>query len=220
MTITGLIFDHDGTLVDSESTHYKIWHDIMLEYGVNFTEQEYILEHSGVPTLQNAEILTTTYSINVSAHALCKQKETRTDAYFSKHATTLMPHAQTCIEACLDNGLKLAIATGASTTEIQLSLSKRSFYPHFTGIATRNDVARTKPAPDVYELALQCLNMKAEQCWAIEDSPSGIASAKAAGLTCIAIPNQYSRHQDLSAADYHLEHLGQLLDLLASVESR
>ena len=71
---------------------------------------------------------------------------------------------------------------------------------HFPIVATRDDVANAKPAPDVYLHALQLMQLNADACIAIEDSPTGLRSALAAGLPCIVVRNEYSRGLDFSGA--------------------
>jgi len=63
------------------------------------------------------------------------------------------------------------------------------------------DVARGKPAPDVYRLAAERLGLPPAQCLVLEDAPNGVAAAKAAGMKCVAVPNEMTRSLDLSAAD-------------------
>lgn len=217
MKIKGVIFDHDGTLVDSERFHYRIWSALLASYGINFPERDYIEQHSGVPTYDNAVRLVSDYSLQKSAEELCREKELLTDKHFSRHGTSLMPDVEACLTHCHKLTLKLAIATGASASTIAHSIEKRVFYPLFSAVVTRDDVKHPKPAPDVYALASRKLGLKPDQCLAVEDSPTGIASAKAAGITCIAIPNSYSRHQDLSQADYHVENLSALMPLISKL---
>jgi HAD superfamily hydrolase (TIGR01509 family) len=79
----------------------------------------------------------------------------------------------------------------------------------FDAIVTSDDVAHPKPAPDLYLLACERLGVDPTDALALEDSPSGIAAAKAAGLTCIAVP-QYAE-TDVSAADRVIDSLEELL---------
>jgi len=95
----------------------------------------------------------------------------------------------------------MAVATGADQSDLARSLQAHQLVPYFKTTASRNEVKAGKPAPDVYLLACERLQVEPEKCCAFEDTAAGIAAAKAAGLYCIAIPNAYSARQDLSQAD-------------------
>ncbi len=207
-TLKGVIFDHDGTLVDSERYHYQIWAQLLTHFSVNFSEEEYIEHHSGVPSKENARKIIEDYKLETSPEQLAAEKETRSQAFFSEHETQLVPHAQSCIQFCLDKQLAIGIATGASRALIERSLGHRSFFPLLKAIATGTDVAHNKPAPDTYLLALESMNLAASEVVAIEDSSPGVASAKAAGLYCIAVNTPYG--QDLSQADVILNGLDEV----------
>jgi beta-phosphoglucomutase-like phosphatase (HAD superfamily) len=71
----------------------------------------------------------------------------------------------------------------------------------------RDDVANVKPEPDLYLAVLDCLEVRAAEAIAIEDSPNGVAAAKRAGMRCVAIPNSITARLDLSAADVRLASL-------------
>jgi beta-phosphoglucomutase-like phosphatase (HAD superfamily) len=77
----------------------------------------------------------------------------------------------------------------------------------FDAIAVAEDVERGKPAPDVYLLAARRLGLPPAQCLALEDAPNGVLAAKAAGMRCVAVPNEMTRSLDLSAADARLPSL-------------
>ena len=81
----------------------------------------------------------------------------------------------------------------------------------FATILSGSDVIHTKPAPDIYLLAAERLGVSPTHCLALEDSEAGVRSAKAAGMTVIAVPNFFTAHQDHSAADVVLSSLGDVL---------
>lgn len=214
MALKGVIFDHDGTLVDSEKSHFQVWKDIIGEYGVDFPEQEYILHHAGVPTLGNASLLVETYSLPITPETLSKVKEARIAKVFAREGTSLMPFALESVQRCHHLGLTLAVATGATGEEIALSMTRHFDSELFATTVTRDNVEHSKPAPDTYLLALKQLGLDAEQCIAVEDSPSGVNAALAAKLRVIAIANDYSKHQDLSNATYHCQDLSAATTLI------
>jgi beta-phosphoglucomutase-like phosphatase (HAD superfamily) len=79
--------------------------------------------------------------------------------------------------------------------------------PHIDCVRCRDDVAKAKPDPDVYLAVLACLGVSPDETLAVEDSPNGIAAARAAGIRCVAVPNPLTARLDLSAATALVESL-------------
>lgn len=214
MPIQGVIFDHDGTLVDSERCHYQIWQDLLKTYGVTLLEDEYIQNSSGVPTLANARYLVEKYTLSCGVEKLLAEKEHKTEQYFCNQAMPLMKNAEKCINQCHDLGLTLAIATGASRGMVQKGIGQSPCFARFKAVSTSDCVANNKPAPDVYQHAQTSMGIDTEKLIAVEDSPTGIAAAKSANLRCIAVTNAYSQKQDLSQADYLVNNLDEAYQII------
>lgn len=214
MSIKGVIFDHDGTLVDSERCHYHIWRELLHSYGLSLEEKEYVQKFSGVPTITNALYLVENYTLSCDLAKLSQEKQQRTDQYFNVHHAPLMNYAEECIKQCQILGLKLAIATGADGDMVKNGIGKSEFYSLFSSIASSDRVNRNKPAPDVYLLAQRELGLEPDQVVAIEDSPTGISAAKAANMLCVAVENSYSKNQDLSQADFLAKDLRQASQII------
>jgi len=201
MLVKGLVFDHDGTLVDSEIAHFDCWRQTMLNHGIDISEQEYIEHHNGIPTLRNAQVFVDTYSLAVTAPKLAAEKQALFERRARVQPPPLMPSVLETLNLARTQGFSMAIATGADAADIARSLKAHDLTSYFTVTATRSDVDAGKPAPDVYLLACERLGLAPTTAVAFEDTAAGITAAKAAGLYCIAIPNAYSAQQDLSQAD-------------------
>lgn len=212
MPLKAIIFDHDGTLVDSEGIHFGIWKTILAEYGVDFNQETYRDHHYGVPTMTNAQTIIARHQLDVSAEALFKQKRKGLSDWLSQQPFPLLPTVAEALQLCREHQLAIGLATGAGDLETSTSLRGHKLEGYFDAIATKDDVTNSKPAPDVYQLALQKLGLKPEDVVAIEDSVTGLTSAKAAGLRCIAVKYKYACPQNMAAAD------GQAADLLSAVK--
>ena len=101
-------------------------------------------------------------------------------------------------------------------------LERLGLHVHFDAVKTAADVERVKPDPALYLATLDALGLAADEAIALEDSPNGIAAAKAAGLFCVAVPNAMTRDLDVSAANLRLPSLAEmpLAELLAVVENQ
>jgi HAD superfamily hydrolase (TIGR01509 family) len=119
------------------------------------------------------------------------------------------------VEEAKLRGLGLAIASSSPRAWVQGHLERLGIFDAFDAVVTGDEVARTKPDPALYTLAVTRLGVPAETALALEDSPNGIRAAHAAGLRCVAVPNDVSRHLDVSGADLVLDSLAELdLDAL------
>ena len=122
-------------------------------------------------------------------------------------AQQLLPGVRDLVSYARGRGIKLAVASSSNRAWVEGLLQKRGVGDDFDCICCREDVARTKPYPDLYLAALACLGVRALETAALEDSPNGIAAARAAGIYVVALPNPVTAELDLSAADSRLESL-------------
>ncbi|MAM87250.1 MAG: hypothetical protein CME36_08080 [unclassified Hahellaceae] len=200
MQLRAILFDHDGTLVNSEPIHFGIWSIILQRYGFTLTEQQYKARYAGIPTPANAIDLVQRFGINRSPEELAELKNAATREYLEQHAFPLMPGVKDAISSFYSAGLKLAVVTGASANGVQKTLRANNFDRYFSAVVSGDDVLASKPAPDCYLLALQRLGVTAAECLAIEDTQHGLEAATKAGVNCVALPTEMSKHHDFDLA--------------------
>ncbi len=183
-SVKAVIFDHDGTLVDSEPTHLQAWRAVLESLGHRLSRTEYQQNLSGKPTITSAQWLQSRFNLDIPAADLFQRKRDKLRKMLSNRAFPLMPGAVDLLKQIQNAGLPLALASGAIGDEVQHSLRYHALQPFFGGIATGSDVERNKPYPDVYLLAARRLGIPACHCCAVEDSDSGQQAAMAAGMLC------------------------------------
>ncbi|MEG3766595.1 HAD family phosphatase [Alteromonas sp. 14N.309.X.WAT.G.H12] len=208
-TTRAILFDHDGTLIDSEQAHFTIWQDLLASYGVVLTDSFYTQVMAGIPVAQNAVDAVNAFSMTIDPAALAEQKHQKTREYLAKQAFPLMPYALSMIKKTYDAGYQLAIVTAGSRLSVERTLSTYGVKHMFSTTVTVEDVANSKPAPDCYQLAMKRLNRTASECVAVEDTEHGMRAALRAGLPTVVIPTVYSQEHDFSDATerYHsLQH--------------
>ncbi|QJR80373.1 HAD family phosphatase [Alteromonas pelagimontana] len=195
-----VLFDHDGTLIDSESTHFDLWSQVLKEYDLALSEDYYSDALAGIPVNQNAVDIVEHFNLNVPPARLAEAKHELTRQYLEKQAFPLMPNAKDAIMRCHNAGYKLAIVTGGSRISVERTLSTHGFDKMVTVTVAVEDVENSKPAPDCYIKAMQELGIAAENCVAVEDTAHGMQSAVEAGIKCVVIPTPHSKHHDFSMA--------------------
>jgi HAD superfamily hydrolase (TIGR01509 family) len=123
------------------------------------------------------------------------------------HGLKPLPGADTLIRSAHMAHCKLGVASSSHSVWVRGHLERMDLLDQFDAIKTADDVAKVKPAPDLYLSCLEALGVSVEEAVAIEDSPNGIKAAKAAGLYTIACPNDITRKLDLSQADQKVQRL-------------
>ena len=195
-----ILFDHDGTLIDSELVHFSLWQGVLKDYGITMTEQFYSDVMAGIPVAQNAVDAVNTFSLPVSPEVLAATKNARTKAYLDAQPFPLMPHAVETLKKCYDSGYQLAIVTGGSRQSVERTLDARGIRHMISVTVAVEDVEHSKPAPDCYLKAMKMLGRTPDECVAVEDTEHGMRSALAAGANCVVIPTSHSAQHDFSGA--------------------
>lgn len=200
MRFKAVLFDHDGTLVESEGQHFALWNQVLAPYGFALTLAQYKDLYAGVPTDANAADLVERFGVQESPEVLARLKNESAQAYLQANAFPLMPGVRESIAQLQAAKLRLGVVTGARGYAINATLRSHDLAPAFETVVSADDVVHSKPAPDCYLLALQRMGLAAQDVVAFEDTEHGVAAAVAAGLACVAIPTEMSASHDFSAA--------------------
>jgi len=214
--IQAVVLDLDGLIVDSEPLHQRAFSILLARHGIlhEFSEEEYGREFVGMPVRENAAYLIERFGLRGTVDEILAEREAIYEALIADPANLApMPGALAFLDALRARALALAVATGSPRRQGELILRGLGIAECFRVLVTGSDVPRSKPAPDVYLRAARELGLAPARCVAIEDSATGVASAKAAGMRVIVVPNRYTAHQDLRA-DARAENLEQALAML------
>lgn len=212
MKVQAVIFDMDGVLVDSEPFGFEALRRVMARYGLGYSEEENA-EFLGRTTLESCGILK-------ARHALPDSAETLAGFYIDGMLAQIgdgpipMPGVPHVLEQVRAAGYRMALASSAEVRVIQANLTALALGPLFEVVVSGTQVARGKPAPDVFLATAERLRVAPDRCLVIEDSRNGLLAAKAAGMGCAVVPCAHTRYQDFGEADHHLTQLPDLLTLL------
>lgn len=213
-----VIFDFDGVLYNSEPLHLKACNTVFKPYQIAIDEDQYYKNYVGLSDQELFPIILA--SANYPYHAsMISELVNLKVAEFKRiiHQDTTFTDNQT-ITVVLDHLLKankkLAICSGATRDEIVTVLSKLEdgkMAPYFKTIISINDVSMGKPSPQGYQLTSERLNVPPHRCLVIEDTPTGIKAAKAAGMFVAGLVGTHTQDQ-LTAADIVIHHLSELMN--------
>jgi putative hydrolase of the HAD superfamily len=201
--LQAVIFDFDGLIIDSESAAFDAWSAIYREHGCTLSLTEWV-ECVGSsyaifdPVGTLARLTRREFDADTRA-ALMADKEARKVAVCNRLAP--LPGVKERLEEAHDLGLGVALASSSSRQWLETHLERIGLHSSFQSISGKDDVARVKPHPDVYLHAARSLSVEPSRCLVFEDSVNGVKAAKAAGMTCIAVPGPITRGLDFGAAD-------------------
>ena len=211
MNFKGLVFDLDGVLIDTEYFQWRGWVEPLRKFGIELSKEDYFRYIGKTANIIEGELIKN-YQLDIQPGELYKEKEKILIEWFKHKDLSLMPFAREAIEFFKSLSLKLAICSGAPRDEVHLKLKRKDLTKYFPVVVSRDDVVNGKPFPDMYALAVKKIGLSPGECFAFEDTEYGVRAAKSAGLTCYAIPNEFSLKQDFSLADKVFKDLKEAMD--------
>jgi HAD superfamily hydrolase (TIGR01509 family) len=203
MTATpALIFDFDGLLVDTESSALLAWREQFAVHDVAFPLEVW---HSFIGSQGSQDAMLAA----VRAGGIDFEDAVLRAEWRERHNRIVSSEPlRAGVEAFLDDaaaaGARFAVASSATRDWLDEQFGRLGIRDRFEVVCAR-DNGRVKPAPDIYLAALAALGVEASDAIAFEDSPNGIAAAKAAGLYCVAVPNPVTADLPLEQADLRVD---------------
>ncbi len=216
---SALIFDFDGVVVETEAPEFLAWREVFEEHGASLGLDEWSVAIGTVGALDPLALLAGRAPAGLDGVAASASYGHRYRELLA--ATTVQPGVVDVLDAAASLGLGVAIASSSPSWWITAHLERLGLAARFDVIAGFDTVGVAKPAPDAYLAAARRLGVVPHEAVAFEDSRNGLLAAKAARLTCVAVPTAMTRHLDLSEADLVVDSLaamplGVLLEHLAA----
>lgn len=196
MEIKAVVFDMDGVLIDSESICDEIWYKLAEEMNLPDI-QAAIEENRGC----NVEMMEKQLRARYGTGFDCKKffddfGVCYREVEFTK-GIPLLPEVKETLDYLKNAGYKLGLATSTSHSVAERQLKAVGIYDYFDAWAFGDEIEHSKPAPDIYIKAAQKLGVEPEFCVAVEDSPNGIRSCKAAGLKPVMVPDRINPSEEI-----------------------
>ncbi|MGV8074287.1 MAG: HAD family hydrolase [Syntrophobacteraceae bacterium] len=219
LSLSAVIFDCDGVLVDTEPLHYRAFQEVLSPMGLGFGYEHYLKAYIGfddrdafLEAFREAGRSVEPDELEqiIKGKSLALQRIT-------SNGISSFPGVVTLVRELIANKVPLAVASGSLHSEVEAFTTALGLRDAFRVIVAADDVTRSKPDPETYSKVLEKFrecqalkNLEPFSCVAIEDTPAGIESAKSAGLYVIGVANSYPIGRLRGLADHIVESLTEL----------
>lgn len=210
--IQAVLFDLDGLMIDSEPLSKKAWVKLLASYGEELSDDEFAAT-IGLDSTASASLLKQLKKMDEDVEVLVE----KCDAYRLEIITKEAEPVDGLIEMVEDlirRDFKIGVGSNSPSNYVEAALKAINLRQKFPCVVAVDDVCQGKPAPDIYLEVARCLSVDPRSCVVIEDSPSGVKSAIAAGMRCIAVPNHDLLDSDFSDATARFDSIVELSNSL------
>ena len=193
--LAAIIFDFDGLIIDSETPLFEIWAAIYEQHGHTLTLDQWqhaLGTQGGFDPWADLSTRVTQLLDREQLGAVVRERH-----WERCGEEPLLPGVRDRLEEAARAGLATAVASSSPSAWVEPWLERHSLRPLIGSVCTREDVRRVKPAPDLFLLAAERLGVEPAACLVLEDSPTGLRAAQAAGMHAVAVPNRLTRNLPL-----------------------
>ncbi len=209
MPFRALVFDFDGLILDTETTDFESWREVFAVHGCTLDLDAWA-DCIGRPAgcFDPYAHLERLSGKRIDRDGIREQRRDRLRALNLRQP--IRPGVREYLEDARRMGLKVGLASSSDRAWVHGHLERLGLLHFFAATKCVEDTGAHKPDPAPYLAVLAELGLAAGEAVAFEDSPHGIAAAKAAGMLCVAVPNPITRQLRLDQADFRLESLASL----------
>lgn len=207
--ISGVIFDFDGLLVDSEPVQEEAWKRYLAGFDAALSP-ELLDRMYGRRLVDASQVVVDVLGLPVTAEVVARDR----DALFLEMVPgRIKPTrgATALLAELIEREIPIALATSGHRRYVDLALEGAGIERNFTVEVTGDLVKQGKPHPETFLTAATMLDVRPEECLVLEDSPNGLLAAKAAGMYCFVVPGSTDSRHDYSSADLILSSLNDVI---------
>jgi HAD superfamily hydrolase (TIGR01509 family) len=197
--VAAIVFDFDGLILDTESAEYDSISHVFAQHGTEFSLE---LWRSFIGTTDHAhwtDVLRDQVDHPIDVEVVRAERRRHNRQLLAE--LDVLPGIVDLLDSARAEGIPVAVASSSPRDWVVPHLERIGLLDRFATVCTRDEVARGKPSPDLYQLAVSQLGVDAGHAVAIEDSINGCVAAHAAGLAVVAVPSPFLVGLDFATAD-------------------
>jgi len=193
--IKGVIFDLDGVLVSTDELHFEAWKMLAVELGIDKFTREDNKKQKGVSRMESLEVVLSKGS-KIYSQEMKEEFAEKKNNYYKElleelDERAILPGVTECLKMLKSNGILIGI--GSVSKNAPLILEKTGLMKYIDKVSCGLDITRSKPDPEVFEVAANKLGLKYEDCLVVEDSLAGIVAGKAAHMKTLGVGSEYEQ---------------------------
>jgi len=205
--IKGIIFDMDGTLIDSIGMHKEIWQSVLEIHGIE-VDSHLFDEVNGMVTLDIAQFVIDKYKINADAHQIAAEKQ-KLSGRKLEDGVKLYDDVKETLVLLKRLGLRIGVGTSTPRAHAIAALGSSITDLEFDAIVAGDEVENGKPAPDIFLKCAEEMQLHPDECMVVEDAINGIQAAKNCGMKAVAITNT-TPAEKFTMADSVIKHIKEI----------
>lgn len=179
--IKAVIFDMDGVLIDAKEWHFEALNEALQLFGYEISRYDHLITYDGLSTSQKLEMLTLEKGLPRKLHRFINElKQQYTVKRIFTECYPVFAH-EYALSNLKKDGYKIVVASNSIKNTVQLMMERSDLYKYLDFFLCNQDVKQPKPSPEIYNKAIERLNISPEQCLVVEDNHNGIQAARDAG---------------------------------------
>lgn len=187
--IKAIIFDMDGVLVEAKNWHYEALNKALGLFGMQISRYDHLVTYDGLPTRKKLKMFTVERGLPKGLHEFIntmKQQYTMEIVYAQCKPRFYHEYALARLKS---EGFRLAVCSNSIRQTVEAMIEKASLTQYFEFMLSNEDVAHSKPHPEIYKTAIKKLRLTPQECLIVEDNEKGIKAALASGANLLQVNN-------------------------------
>ena len=179
--IRAVVFDMDGVLIDAKEWHYEALNRALGLLGHAISRYDHIATYDGLPTRKKLEMLSIERGLPRELHAFINSlKQEFTLQIVHKECKPVFQH-EFALSKLKADGMALAVASNSVRASVELMMARSNLLPYLDVVLSNEDVERSKPDPQIFQVAMRRLGVAPDETLVVEDNPHGVEAARASG---------------------------------------